>query len=156
MQKERPKVYSPWWDCLNMSVRLPRIIMGNLSAFFLYWTWAASWQNQQNDCVPSEDRSAWTSACPGWSETSLGAQIILLVLSWSGSYYYNLLYLQWSSEVFGQTCLCKQIRLLLRNSLIRVYTVCQSICIFWTNFSVVKRQSSNFRIITAIFPVSEF
>ena len=68
--------------------------------------WATSWQNQQNDCAPSEDRSAWASAqsdqslrcalngqlrtqcffmrtaktlirlggCPGWSESSLGAQ----------------------------------------------------------------------------------
>ena len=25
--------------------------------------------------------------CPGWSESSMGAQIILLVLSWGGSYY---------------------------------------------------------------------
>ena len=24
--------------------------------------WAATWQNHQNECAPSEDRSAWTSA----------------------------------------------------------------------------------------------
>ena len=24
--------------------------------------WAASWQNQQSECAPSEDRSAWASA----------------------------------------------------------------------------------------------
>ena len=62
--------------------------------------WAASWQNQQNDCAPSEDsdqpghppslirvfavrmKKAWLLSyplsaqrrCPGWSESSLGAQ----------------------------------------------------------------------------------
>ena len=77
--------------------------------------WAASWQNQQNDCSL---RSAWASAqsdqslrcalvgwlrtqsvfirtaktlirlgeCPGWSESLLGAHAILLVLSWGGWY----------------------------------------------------------------------
>ena len=39
---------------------------------------------------------------------------------------------------------------------IRVYTVCHSVCIFWANYSVVKRYCSNFRIITAIFRVSKF
>ena len=24
--------------------------------------WAATWQNQQSDCAPSEDRPAWASA----------------------------------------------------------------------------------------------
>ena len=26
--------------------------------------------------------------CPGWSESSLGAKVILLVLSWGGSFYF--------------------------------------------------------------------
>ena len=30
----------------------------------------------------------------------------------------------------------------------RVYTVCHSICIFWTRYSVVKRHCSNFRMFT--------
>ena len=91
--------------------------------------WAVLWQNQQNDCVPSEDSDqpghppslirvfavrihpVWSESllcaqwvatdlaffmwpakalirlggCPGWSETSLAAQAILLVLSWCGS-----------------------------------------------------------------------
>ena len=45
-------------------------------------------------CTQRRLRSAWASAktlirlgkCPGWSESSLGAQVILLVLSWGGSY----------------------------------------------------------------------
>ena len=79
--------------------------------------WAASWQNQQNDLRSQQRlRSAWTSIqsdqslrcpheetlgpqlhiehtvktlirLPSWSESSLGAQIILLVLSWGGSNY---------------------------------------------------------------------
>ena len=34
--------------------------------------------------------------------------------------------------------------------LIRVYTVCYSICIFWTSCPVVKQYCSNFRIIRAL------
>ena len=42
-----------------------------------------------------------------------------------------------------------QIRLLLsRSSLIRVYTVCHSVCIVQTDYSVVEPHSSNFRVIT--------
>ena len=44
--------------------------------FPLYIKWATSWQNQQNDCVPNEDRSAWASAqsdqsslCAQWVAT---------------------------------------------------------------------------------------
>ena len=38
-----------------------------------------------------------------------------------------------------------------RSSLIRVYTVCHSICILCTHYTMVKPHSSHFRIITAIF-----
>ena len=38
-----------------------------------------------------------------------------------------------------------------RSNLIRVYTVCYSVCIFKTYYSMVKPQCSNFRISTAIF-----
>ena len=41
-------------------------------------------------------------------------------------------------------------------SLIKVYTVCNSVYVFWANSYVVKQFCSNFRIITAIFWVSEF
>ena len=74
--------------------------------------WAASWQIQQNDlCAQLRLRSAWASwifavrmkkpwvlrmlsRCPGWSESSLGAQIILLVLLWRGSYLHGLEHVQ--------------------------------------------------------------
>ena len=60
--------------------------------------WAASWQNQQNGmCAQRRLRSAWASAqsdqslrCPGWSESSLGAKVIMLVLSWGGSYWLDI------------------------------------------------------------------
>ena len=41
-------------------------------------------------------------------------------------------------------------------SLIRVYTVCHSVCIFWARYSMVEPHCSNFRIITATFRVSEY
>ena len=38
-----------------------------------------------------------------------------------------------------------------RSSLIRVYTVCHSVCFFLTHYSVVKWYCSKIRIVTAIF-----
>ena len=43
-----------------------------------------------------------------------------------------------------------------RKSLIKVYIVCHSVCIFWTHYSMVKQHCSNSSIITAIFWVSDF
>ena len=37
-------------------------------------------------------------------------------------------------------------------SLIRFYTVCHSVCIFWMHNLNVKQPCSNFRVITANFP----
>ena len=34
------------------------------------------------------------------------------------------------------------------SSLIRIYTVCHSVCIVWTHYSMVEPHSSNFRVIT--------
>ena len=38
-----------------------------------------------------------------------------------------------------------------RSSLIRVYTVCHSVCTVWTHYSMVEPRSSNFRVITTNF-----
>ena len=35
--------------------------------------------------------------------------------------------------------------------LIRVYTVCHSVCIVWTHYSILEPHSSNFRMITTNF-----
>ena len=35
-----------------------------------------------------------------------------------------------------------------RSSLIRIYTVCHSVCIVWTHYSMVEPHSSNYRVIT--------
>ena len=35
-----------------------------------------------------------------------------------------------------------------QTALIRVYTVCHSVCIVWTHYSMVEPHSSNFRVIT--------
>ena len=37
------------------------------------------------------------------------------------------------------------------SSLIRVYTVCHSVCIVWTHYSMVEPHSLNFRVITTNF-----
>ena len=39
---------------------------------------------------------------------------------------------------------------------IRVYTVCNSVCIFWTHYTKVKQLCTNFRVITAKFSVFKF
>ena len=41
--------------------------------------------------------------------------------------------------------------IMIRSSLIRVYTVCHSACIIWTHYSLVEPHSSNFRVITTNF-----
>ena len=38
-----------------------------------------------------------------------------------------------------------------QSSVIRVYTVCNSLCTFWTHYSTVNPRCSNFRVITANF-----
>ena len=43
-----------------------------------------------------------------------------------------------------------------RSSLIRVYTVWHSVCIFWTHYCMVQPHGSNFRIMMVIFCVSQF
>ena len=69
---------------------IPTIILSLvfIESIFLFWhnamefpslIWAATWQNQQNGmCTQQRLRSAWAFAqsgvCPGWSESSLGAQ----------------------------------------------------------------------------------
>ena len=106
--------------------------------------WAASWQNQQNDCAPIEDSDqsghppslirvfavrsmgSWglelsscgqrrlikLGRCPVWSESSLGAHAILLVLSWGGTpYIVEKLYdwYFWSKTVIsGRLCHTRQ------------------------------------------------
>ena len=42
------------------------------------------------------------------------------------------------------------------SSLNRVYTVCHSVCIVWTQYFIVEPHSSIFRVITKIFSVSEY
>ena len=41
-------------------------------------------------------------------------------------------------------------------SSISVYTVCHSVCIFWTHYSMVEPHCSNFRIVAAMFWESEY
>ena len=61
--------------------------------------------------------------------------------SLSGDLFYCTVMIQ-STDMPGQT-VQTQIRLP-RNSLIRVYTVCHSVCIVWTHYPMVEPHSSNF------------
>ena len=62
--------------------------------------------------------------------------------------------------MIGQICQGKQCRprsdCSSRSSLIRVYTVCHSVCIVWTHYSMVEPHSSNFRVITTNIWVSKY
>ena len=82
--------HSPWL----VDFSCPDYIIHRDGILFLS-IWAAAWQNQQNDlCAQQRIWSALASAktlirlggCPGWSESSLGAKVILLFLSWGGSF----------------------------------------------------------------------
>ena len=55
-----------------------------------------------------------------------------------------------------QTDRCEQIVQTQIRLLLGVYTVCHSVCIVWTHYSMVEPHSSNFRVITTIFWVSEY
>ena len=54
--------------------------------------------------------------------------------------------LSFRTDMTGQT-----VQAQIRSSLIRVYTVCHSVCIVWTHYSIEEPHSSNFRVITTIF-----
>ena len=54
-----------------------------------------SWAPNVSSCGQQILWSDWVDGRPGWSESSLGAKIILLVLSWGGSFFFS----QWQSEL---------------------------------------------------------
>ena len=68
--------------------------------------------------------------------------------------YFTVMLLSFRTDMPGQTVQI-QIRLsgstLFRSSLIRVYTVCHSVCIVWTHYSMIQPHSSNFRVISTNF-----
>ena len=66
------------------------------------------------------------------------------------NYYGTVIFLSFRTDRSGQT-VQTQIRLLL----IGVYTVCNSLCIFWIHYSKEQSSCSTFRVITANFRVSE-
>ena len=66
-------------------------------------------------------------------------------------FQYTVIFLSFWTDRSGQT-VQTQIRLLLeRSSLIRVYTVCHSLCIFWMHYTKEKLSFSTFRVITTNF-----
>ena len=56
--------------------------------------------------------------------------------------------LSFRTDMPGQTV---QAQIRSRSSLIRVHTVCHSVCIVWTHYSMVEPHSSDFKVITTNF-----
>ena len=82
-------------------------------------------------------------------QTPLYAKLMFITLVHSVNVT-TVMILSFRTDMPGQT-VQTQIRLL-----IRVYTVCHSVCIFWTHYSVVEPHSSNFRVITFFWGVRIF
>ena len=84
--------------------------------------WAATWQNQQNECAPREDsdqpghlpslirafavrmKKAWVlnyplSGCPGWSEASLSAQSLCWFCHVVALLYFKTIIFQYKSVI---------------------------------------------------------
>ena len=72
-----------WQSNVVMHFLFPFLL--DTCSFMVKLIWATTWQNQQSDCAPSEDsdqpghpprliRVFAVRGCPGWSESSLGAQ----------------------------------------------------------------------------------
>ena len=109
-------------------------------------------------------------SCVQTAKPSLVTYVISTIISWAGSISFHLIFWNtWISHIAltygndpkfldryawansadpGQTAP--------RSSLIRVYTVCHSVCIIWTHYSMVEPHSSNFRVITTNVWVSEY
>ena len=123
--------------------------------------WAASWQNQQNQTGPMSrlirDFARHTGHFVGFVMRRLICRYLLnflylaiicrllnsnsfLVCFWMFAVMVLFLYVQMSRQTVEN-----QIRLL------RVCTVCHSVCIFWVHYFVIKPNCSTFRIVTANF-----
>ena len=81
-----PSLYEPLHDKTNkMTVRPAKTQITWASAqSSLCGQWVA---NDPRVLQAEQRRLIRLGGCPGWSESSLGAQIILLVLSWGGSHF---------------------------------------------------------------------
>ena len=100
-------------------------------------------------------RGLWAHAqnCKGNFPIYMPRFVLALTISMSPSSRLTVVILSFRTDRPGQTV---QTQTRLRSSLIRVYTVCHSVCIVWTHYSMVEPHSSNFRVITTIFLVSEY
>ena len=69
----------------NYLMRIFRTLQANSWMSTIKHTWAASWQNQQSDCAPSEDsdQTEYTVTLYDW--VFPGRTVTLLVLSWGSS-----------------------------------------------------------------------
>ena len=105
-------------------------------------------EHQSSDWIPTCAPTVTLRTC-----FLLASSVCWIYNCWNdGSMYTSLewfitvMILGFRTDMPGQT-VQTQIRLLL----IRVYTVCHSVCIVWTHYSLVEAYSSHFRVITTNF-----
>ena len=112
--------------------------------------WATAWQNQQYGlCAQRRLISAWASAQSDLSLCWVHIPISL-VLSWGAQISTLPVPLLYCFTTYRNDPKFSD-RYAYRSSLIRVYTVCHSVCIVLTHYSMVEPHSSNFRVITTNF-----
>ena len=100
MEKNRCLTYLSHSFCCIWAASRPNQQNGMYAQRRLRSTWASAQSDQSLRC-PQEDiwgpelsleRTAKPlirqGGCPGWSQSSLGTKVILLVLSWSSSFYF--------------------------------------------------------------------
>ena len=101
--------------------------------------------------VPLDSLLVWASS-GGSGETARMRRLTWTFAARIGDKYQIRLTRSKWSLVFGQIGLGKQYG----PSLIRVHTVCHSVCICWTYYFMIEPHCSNFKMITAICWVSEY
>ena len=94
----------PKSDCSWANIYMSRHMTKPNKMMYAQWRLRLAWASAQSDqslrcpheeawvlCYPwsAQRRLIRLGKCPGWSESSLGAQVILLVLSIGGSYMYS-------------------------------------------------------------------
>ena len=122
----------PWpgtWPC-QRSVRQRRRVLSSVEPRSRHFPW-------------NDGGGTWTGECPQWL---LGNCVQTTNAWWINE--------QPHDKTYKLACVpsedSDQLDAL-KSCLSTVYTVCHSVCIFWTHYSMAKQHSSNLRIMTVFF-----
>ena len=140
----RPRPCCSWWSSL-IRVLLTEQSDQSLHCLplllHLLHIWAASWQNQQSECAPSEDSEISLGIRPVWSESLLCAQ-------WVAKYPQ---FLHAESEDSDQTGQMPRLIWVFSGCTLTLLVLSCDSCHGSFVILMVKLHYSNFRIFTAIF-----